>query len=117
MQSKSEDQNVSLKDINQLVNTGKLSETDLRVLEKQLIHLEKLKTRELAQEKFIKFVHRVWPTFISGRHHKRMAEAFERVARGGWHRISWWEYQNSDTDGHGCLPVARNFLSLSRFEV
>ena len=87
MQSKSEDQNVSLKDINQLVNTGKLSETDLRVLEKQLIHLEKLKTRELAQEKFIKFVHRVWPTFISGRHHKRMAEAFERVARGECKRL------------------------------
>ena len=78
---------VSLKDIETLVDTGKLTDTDLRVLEKQLIHLEKLKQRELAQEKFIKFVQRVWPTFISGAHHKRMAEAFERVARGECKRL------------------------------
>jgi hypothetical protein len=52
-----------------------------------LIKLEKLKDRELCQEKFIKFVERVWPTFISGAHHKRMAEAFERVANGTCKRL------------------------------
>jgi predicted phage terminase large subunit-like protein len=65
----------------------KLSESDLRVLEAQLVKLEKLKQRELSQEKFLKFVERVWPVFIGGRHHKRMAEAFERVANGTCKRL------------------------------
>ena len=78
---------ISLKDIEQLIAAGKLSESDLRVLEAQLTKLEKLKERELAQTKFIKFVEKVWPTFISGAHHKRMADAFERVANGTCKRL------------------------------
>ena len=77
--------NVSLKDIPSVLD--KLSESDLRVLEAQLVKLEKLKQRELSQEKFLKFVERVWPVFIGGRHHKRMAEAFERVANGTCKRL------------------------------
>jgi len=76
---------VSLKDIPQVLD--KLSESDLRVLEAQLVKLEKLKSRELSQDKFLKFVEKVWPTFIGGRHHKRMAEAFERVANGTCKRL------------------------------
>lgn len=76
---------VSLKDIPAVLD--KLSETDLRVLEAQLIRLEKLKQKELCQDKFIKFVEKVWPTFISGRHHKIMASAFERVASGELKRL------------------------------
>jgi predicted phage terminase large subunit-like protein len=76
---------VSLKDIPAVLD--KMSEADMRVLEAQLIKLEKLKQKELAQTKFIKFVERVWPTFISGRHHKIMAEAFERVAKGELKRL------------------------------
>ena len=79
--------NLTLKDIEAVIKSGKLSDSDLRVLEAQLIKLEKLKDRELCQEKFIKFVERVWPTFISGAHHKRMAEAFERVANGTCKRL------------------------------
>jgi predicted phage terminase large subunit-like protein len=78
---------LTLKEIEMAISTGKLSDSDLRVLEAQLIKLEKLKDRELCQEKFIKFVERVWPTFISGAHHKRMAEAFERVANGTCKRL------------------------------
>jgi predicted phage terminase large subunit-like protein len=78
---------ISLKDIEQLINSGRLSEGDMRMLEAQLTMLEKLKDRELAQTKFIKFVEKVWPTFISGAHHKRMAEAFERVANGTCKRL------------------------------
>lgn len=78
---------ISLKDIELLIHSGKLSDTDLRVLEAQLTKLEKLKERELSQKKFIKFVEKVWPTFISGAHHKRMAEAFERVANGTCKRL------------------------------
>jgi predicted phage terminase large subunit-like protein len=78
---------ITLKDIEQLIAAGKLSESDLRVLEAQLTKLEKLKDRELAQTKFIKFVEKVWPTFISGAHHKRMSDAFERVANGTCKRL------------------------------
>jgi predicted phage terminase large subunit-like protein len=78
---------LTLKEIEYAISSGVLSESDLRVLEAQLIKLEKLKDRELCQEKFIKFVERVWPTFISGAHHKRMAEAFERVANGTCKRL------------------------------
>ena len=76
---------VSLKDIPSVLD--KLSESDLRMLEAQLVKLEKLKSRELSQDKFLKFVEKVWPTFIGGRHHKRMAEAFERVANGTCKRL------------------------------
>ena len=76
---------VSLKDIPKVLD--KLSESDLRVLEAQLVKLEQLKQRELCQKKFIKFVERVWPTFISGRHHKIMAQAFEDVAEGKLKRL------------------------------
>jgi predicted phage terminase large subunit-like protein len=77
--------NVSLQDIPKAMEN--MTESELRLLEVQLIHLEKLKAQELAQEKFLKFVERVWPTFIGGRHHKRMAEAFERVANGTCKRL------------------------------
>lgn len=79
--------NLTLKEIEAAIKSGKMSEADLRVLEASLIKLEKLKDRELCQDKFIKFVERVWPTFISGPHHKRMAEAFERVANGTCKRL------------------------------
>jgi predicted phage terminase large subunit-like protein len=78
---------LTLKEIEAAIKSGKLSESDLRVLEASLVKLEKLKDRELCQDKFIKFVERVWPTFISGAHHKRMAEAFERVANGTCKRL------------------------------
>jgi predicted phage terminase large subunit-like protein len=78
---------LTLKDVNTVVDSGKLSEADLRVLDAQLVKLEKLKERELCQDKFIKFTEKVWPTFISGAHHKRMAEAFERVAKGECKRL------------------------------
>jgi len=78
---------LTIKEIEAAIKSGKMSEADLRVLDASLIKLEKLKDRELCQEKFIKFVERVWPTFISGAHHKRMAEAFERVANGTCKRL------------------------------
>jgi len=78
---------ISLRDIETLISAGKLSESDLRVLEAQLNKLEAMKYRELSQTRFIKFVEAVWPSFISGRHHKRMADAFERVADGTCKRL------------------------------
>ena len=36
---------------------------------------------------FMEFVHQVWPDFINGRHHERMAKAFEGVANGTIKRL------------------------------
>jgi predicted phage terminase large subunit-like protein len=76
---------VSLKDIPQILPL--LSEQEQRQLLVELETLQELKRKELAQDKFLSFVGEVWPTFIGGRHHARMAEAFERVARGECKRL------------------------------
>ena len=47
-----------------------------------LSELNKRKTKEEAQTKFLKYVKYVWTDFINGRHHRIMADAFERVAQG-----------------------------------
>ena len=43
---------------------------------------ETLLTKEKSKTNFLEFVNKMWPDFIMGRHHKIMAEAFERVANG-----------------------------------
>ena len=42
---------------------------------------------ENAQTSYMGFVRHMWPAFIEGRHHKIMAEAFERIARGELKRL------------------------------
>lgn len=42
---------------------------------------------EEARNKFLPYVNRVWPNFISGAHHAIMAEAFEKVAAGEVKRL------------------------------
>ena len=43
--------------------------------------------RESAQNTYMGFVKEMWPAFIEGRHHKIMAEAFEKIARGELKRL------------------------------
>jgi predicted phage terminase large subunit-like protein len=64
-----------------------LSQAEQEILLAELDHLEELKKRDLLQERFMPFVEEVWPTFIAGRHHGRMASAFERVANGTCKRL------------------------------
>lgn len=52
--------------------------------------LDELNTRNLrvkASDGFMVFVREMWPNFIHGRHHEKMAKAFERVARGECKRL------------------------------
>ena len=42
---------------------------------------------ERCRESFLFFVQQMWPVFISGQHHKIMADAFERVANGTLKRL------------------------------
>jgi predicted phage terminase large subunit-like protein len=85
LNSIAKDLNVSLKDINKVIHL--LSEEEKARLLEELTELENLKTKENAQDRFMDFVTKVWPTFIGGRHHKDMAAAFERVARGEIKRL------------------------------
>lgn len=77
--------NIDLKDIPQILPALTLPEQEKLLAE--LEHLQKLKKRKLAQEKFMAFVKEVWPTFIGGRHHAKMADAFERVTKGEVKRL------------------------------
>ena len=45
------------------------------------------KQREECQDSFMKFIKNQWSAFIEGPHHKIMAEAFEKVARGELKRL------------------------------
>lgn len=78
-------ENISLKDIPTILPA--LSPGEQEKLLAELEHLQSLKTRKLAQERFLAFVKEAWPTFIAGRHHAKMAEAFERVAKGECKRL------------------------------
>lgn len=49
-----------------------------------LLEMDKI---ERSKESFLYFVTQMWPVFISGAHHKVMADAFERVARGELKRL------------------------------
>ena len=40
-----------------------------------------------CRDDFLAYVGQVWPVFISGKHHKIMADAFERVAKGELKRL------------------------------
>ena len=77
--------NISLQDIPKVLPL--LSQTEQELVLAELEQLSKLKKQRRAQTKFIDFVNAVWPTFISGKHHAKMAEAFERVASGECKRL------------------------------
>ena len=64
-----------------------LPDGEKRKVYQQLEAYERLQEQEKARKSFMEFVKKVWPTFIGGRHHSRMARAFERVARGELKRL------------------------------
>lgn len=77
--------NVSIKDIPKIIHL--LNPAEQERLLAELDKLTDLRTKQLATDRFMKFVTEVWPTFIGGRHHAKMADAFERVARGECKRL------------------------------
>ncbi len=54
---------------------------------KLLKELNEAESKEKARDGFMPFIKKVWPAFIEGRHHKLMAEAFERVINGDLKRL------------------------------
>jgi len=55
-------------------------------LQEQLIN-EQLKKLNAAEKNFIPFVRHVWPEFISGFHHKKIAKKFEDIKEGKIKRL------------------------------
>ena len=70
-----------------LDNLNNFTEAELRGLDKTTGATVEAKSRENCQENFMDFTHKVWPNFIDGEHHAKMAAAFERVARGECKRL------------------------------
>ena len=64
-----------------------LPDSHLRALYQDLAQHEIIKDREDAKNNFMHFVKKVWPHFIEGAHHKKMARAFEKVASGKLKRL------------------------------
>jgi len=52
-----------------------------------LAEARKVGTQEKASTDFMAYVKYVWPNFINGRHHEKMARAFEKVANGEVKRL------------------------------
>ena len=55
-------------------------------LQKELLE-EQLRKLDLAEKRFIPFVKHVWPEFIEGDHHRKIAQKFEDIASGKIKRL------------------------------
>ena len=65
----------------------KIPEAEKPEILRLLRALDEAKKIEAAREHYLDYVKEMWPGFISGRHHKIMADAFERVAKGELKRL------------------------------
>jgi predicted phage terminase large subunit-like protein len=70
-----------------LAKISQLPLSEQEELLRDLEELERKKKIEEAQLNFLPFVEQMWPAFIAGRHHKIMADAFERIANGTLKRL------------------------------
>ena len=77
--------NISLSDIPAILPA--LTPAEQEQLLAELDKLAEMKSQKLAETRFLAFVNQMWPSFIGGRHHARMADAFERVANGTCKRL------------------------------
>ena len=49
--------------------------------------LDKVEKKHRATSGFLAYVEEMWPEFISGYHHKRMADAFDKIVEGRLKRL------------------------------
>ena len=78
-------QAINLNDLNDQLRNVPL-EKKREILE-LLERIEAAKELESCQTTFLPFVRSQWSSFIHGRHHEIMADAFERVADGKLKRL------------------------------
>lgn len=70
-----------------LTNIHLLPADEQREIILLLDRLDHARIVNTARKEYLPFVKEVWPAFIEGYHHKIIAEAFERVARGELKRL------------------------------
>ena len=71
-----------------VVNYDNMSSEELDTLKKKLLLRKKtFQLKTLAQNNFIKFVKQVWPEFVEGPHHIKIAEKFQDLAEGRINRL------------------------------
>ena len=63
------------------------SNEEKRELQALIDALDLQTTRTLAHQNFLSFVEYIWPDFISGEHHRRIAKIFDDVAEGKLKRV------------------------------
>ena len=64
------------------VDLSHLSKQEAKEFTLLLEELELREKRETSIGTFYEFVKNIWPEFIAGSHHKKMAEAFDKIANG-----------------------------------
>ena len=71
-----------------IVNYDNMTREELDTLKKKLLLRKKtFQLKTLAQNNFIKFVKQVWPEFVEGPHHIKIAEKFQDLAEGRINRL------------------------------
>ena len=82
---------VLMSDINQfkrVINYDNMNPEELETLKKKLLLRQKtFQLKTLAQTNFLKFVKQVWPEFVEGSHHIKIAEKFQALAEGKIKRL------------------------------
>lgn len=79
---------VEEKSIERLISRiPELPESAQRELYAMMEKIEVADDRHKSRSDFLYFIKKLWPAFIEGRHHKIMANAFERVAKGELKRL------------------------------
>jgi predicted phage terminase large subunit-like protein len=80
-----------MSDINQfkrVINYDNMNPEELETLKKKLLLRQKtFQLKTLAQTNFLKFVKQVWPEFVEGSHHIKIAEKFQDLAEGKIKRL------------------------------
>ena len=74
-------------DPNLLSKVNNLPLEEQAEIKRLLDNLDSAKKRENAQNTYMGFVKEMWPAFIEGRHHKIMADSFEKIANGELKRL------------------------------
>ena len=69
------------------IATEFLTDAEIESLGKHLDKYKELHERDAHQNSFLDFVNYVWPSFITGNHHKIFADKLERVASGELKRL------------------------------
>ena len=64
-----------------------IPEGELKKFAHLLDRASQIKQAEAAQTHFMDFCTAMWPEFVNGRHHRIMAEKFDRIARGELKRL------------------------------